>query len=413
MPSSPDLSSSLEDVTRVTGEFSEALARKTRYPSEIIQLPDIDATLSALAKIVATENELRSKRRERRLAKKETIAEYAEETWRAISEHLSLERHSFRTLEEELAKQIEEQKGRIAAAESDLASLEAELTHLRGSIRTHRPWMDRVNTLLTNVGFTTFRFEEADEIDGTYTLVREDGSTANDTLSEGERTFVSFMYYISSLDSISRSESLNPKLAVIDDPVASLDSDILFVISALIKKLMLRIRDHSAPVKQILILTHNIHFLKEVSYLRSGEGSAPRAFYVLNKTESGTDVSERGDTNPVEVEYVRLWRQIGEWRGTSDSGTGLQNAMRRVIEYYFQTIGRVDERSLVAKFSGDDQIVVRSFFSWINEGSHSLFDGLHFAPTSTSSAKYFEVFEQLFEVSGNSGHYAMMSSSWS
>lgn len=413
MPASPDLSRSLSDVERVASELQDAVTRKLRHPSERSSLPDIDSKILELDRIVTAENNLRRRRREQRSARKDTLAQYTSDTWGAIAEHLAPETRSLKEIERELEQQIQEQRDKISAAEDDLATLEEELEECRGSIRTHRPWMDKVNGLLTNIGFSTFRFDESDAVEGAYTLIRNDGSPANDTLSEGERTFESFMYYVSLLDSIGDSPTARGKLAVIDDPIASLDSDILFVVSALIKKLMLNIHEGKTVVSQAIVLTHNIHFLKEVSYLRAGEGTAPRAFYVLNKTQTGTVVSQRGNRNPVEVEYVRLWKQIGEWRGETGSSTGLQNAMRRVIEYYFQTIGRVDERSLVAEFSGDDQIVVKSFFSWVNEGSHSLFDGLYFAPTSTSTEKYFEVFEELFTVSGHKGHFEMMSTTWS
>lgn len=412
MPTSPELTQTLDAIDHTATELRNAVARKGNHPSETVALPDVDSALSKLNDLVKRENSHRRKRREQRATRKATLESFEKQAWHAIAHHLGAHKIALDARKDELSAAITKQRERIAEAETSLASLEGELVDRRNSIRTHRPWMDKVNELLANVGFTTFHFEEASTFEGGYTLVRDDGSPANDTLSEGERTFVSFMYFISSLDSVGADSIGEPRVAVFDDPIASLDSDVLFLVSALIKKLLLQIHKHETCVVQAFVLTHNIHFLKEVSYLRSGEGTAPRAFYVLSKTEAGTHVSERKSNNPVEVEYVRLWRQIGEWRGTSGSDTGLQNAMRRVIEYYFQTIGRVNESALVSKFSGDDQIIVKSFFSWINEGSHSLFDGLHFAPTSATSDKYFEVFERLFSVSGNEGHFEMMSSSW-
>ncbi|WP_193104834.1 AAA family ATPase [Brachybacterium sp. FME24] len=413
LPETVQSLAAFEAVERSATAIREKISEKLHAPAAAVDLPNIDTAISALNEIVRTENNARNELRTKRESHKETRRKYANEAWELISHALAGQAQAFSALETELEQQISEQQGRINEALDSVVALKQELSDATSSIRTHRPWMDTVNELLENVGFRTFRFDESDVVEGAYTIVRADGSAANNTLSEGERTFVSFMYYVSSLSSVREGGEGRKQIAIIDDPIASLDSDVMFVVSALIKRLMLDIHKSRVNVGQLLLLTHNIHFLKEVSYARRGEESAERAFYVLNKTSTGTKVSARGHSNPVEVEYVRLWRQIGNWRDSHDSNTGLQNAMRRVIEFYFQTIGRVDERSLLAGFSGDEAIVAKSFFSWINEGSHSLFDGLHFAPTSATPDQYFKVFEEVFDKSGHRGHFAMMSADWS
>ena len=56
------------------------------------------------------------------------------------------------------------------------------------------------------------------------------------------------------------------RVAVFDDPVSSLDNNILLIVGALIKELYHEIQAGKNNIKQIFILTHNIAFYKEVTF---------------------------------------------------------------------------------------------------------------------------------------------------
>jgi wobble nucleotide-excising tRNase len=62
----------------------------------------------------------------------------------------------------------------------------------------------------------------------------------------------------------------------------------------------------------------------------------------------------------------------------------LQNTLRRILETYFKVLGGVDDSAIVAKFQGDDQIICRSLFAWVNAGSHSIFDDLNYSPSEST-----------------------------
>ncbi|MFD2879946.1 AAA family ATPase [Paenibacillus rhizoplanae] len=65
---------------------------------------------------------------------------------------------------------------------------------------------------------------------GTTKIVREDGKDAKDTLSEGEKTFITFLYFYQLLKgSNDISEIMTDKVVVIDDPISILDSSVLFL----------------------------------------------------------------------------------------------------------------------------------------------------------------------------------------
>lgn len=79
------------------------------------------------------------------------------------------------------------------------------------------------------------------------------------------------------------------RVVVIDDPISSLDSTILFVVSSLIKEEIKDIKQGVGNVKQIIILTHNIYSHKEVSFIDGRTKSNNDTYYWIvrkNNNES-------------------------------------------------------------------------------------------------------------------------------
>nr|WP_309144711.1 AAA family ATPase [Bacillus sp. EB600] len=84
-------------------------------------------------------------------------------------------------------------------------------------------------------------------------------------MSEGEKTFITFLYFYHLIKGSNSTKQITvDKVIVIDDPISSLDSDILFIVSCLIRKLIDEIReDKHTNNKQLIILTHNVFFQKQ------------------------------------------------------------------------------------------------------------------------------------------------------
>ncbi len=90
---------------------------------------------------------------------------------------------------------------------------------------------------LLSFGFSSFSLAESEK-EGFYKIVRPNGEDAKETLSEGEKTFITFLYFYHLLKGSNTESGITEnRIVVFDDPVSSLDSDILFIVSSLIKKL--------------------------------------------------------------------------------------------------------------------------------------------------------------------------------
>ncbi|QSX04685.1 AAA family ATPase [Sedimentibacter sp. zth1] len=113
-------------------------------------------------------------------------------------------------------KQLDEKSKEIS---SEIKSKESEITSV-----THT--VNEINNILLLNGFTSFKLRESSEI-GYYQIVREDGSNAKETLSEGEYRFITFLYYYQLIKgSTESSGQTREKVVVIDDPICSLDSNV-------------------------------------------------------------------------------------------------------------------------------------------------------------------------------------------
>lgn len=153
----------------------------------------------------------------------------------------------------------------INATDVDIDKIEAELTSVK-------PTVIAINKILKNFGFLNFSLDPAC-IDNSYRIIRADGKDAKQTLSEGEKTFVTFLYFYHLLrGSITTSGITTDRIVIIDDPVSSLDSDVLFIVSSLIKELFAEVRKGDSHLKQVVVLTHNVHFHKEVTYDQRRKG---------------------------------------------------------------------------------------------------------------------------------------------
>jgi wobble nucleotide-excising tRNase len=302
-------------------------------------------------------------------------------------------------------------EGQIVSATADIRAKELRLRELQARVTSSKPIIDRINRLLDSVGFHSFSLAESTAVQDGYSLVRSNGDVATETLSEGERTFITFLYFAQSLQGSPQDEAEpNDLLAVIDDPISSLDSDVLYAVSTLVRRIVEDVAAGTGRVRQLLLMTHNAHFHKDVTYRPHGGPKLGSWKYgVVRKRSGQSSEVELRDDNPIQTAYGALWDEVKRSaERPSESAVGLQNTLRRILETYFKVLGGVDDPAIIAKFEGDEQVICRSLFTWVNAGSHSIFDDLDYSPTPSTVEANLRVFRCIFEEHGQIGHYRMM-----
>lgn len=196
---------------------------------------------------------------------------------------------------------------------------------------------------------------------------------------------------------------------MIDDPISSLDSDVLFIVSALVRDLINRALSKADHVAQVIVLTHNVYFHKEVTQVRHKDEGSGRCYHVIRKSLTEASVVESHPENPVSTEYERLWSEVRRAsQGEQMSIIGLENVLRRILENYFRIAGGIWEEDLVQYLEPAERPILRSLFNWVNEGSHGVFENLHYSPGTTTQQMYLDVFRHVFDKSEHAAHYRMM-----
>jgi wobble nucleotide-excising tRNase len=202
---------------------------------------------------------------------------------------------------------------------------------------------------------------------------------------------------------------LNDLVAVVDDPISSLDSDVLYAVSTLVRRIVANIADGEGRVRQLVLLTHNAHFHKEVTYKAQGEKDGGRQYGIVRKRIGQPSEIVLSKDNPIQTAYAALWEEVKRSsREPSASAASLQNILRRILETYFKVLGGVDNAVIIEKFRGADQTICRALFSWVNAGSHSIFDDIDYSPTAATVEANLRVFRRIFKEQNQEGHYLMM-----
>lgn len=289
----------------------------------------------------------------------------------------------------------------------NLNTAQQTLRDLEKGITSVQPTVTEINALLASFGFRGFRLATAGDQGNFYEIVRLDGSNAAQSLSEGEKTFVTFLYFYHLIrGSVSESGMTSDRVIVFDDPISSLDSDILFIVSSLIKRVFELSHAQNSLIRQVFVLTHNIYFHKEVSFDpdRKRELRAHETFWIVKKID---DVStlQSFDHNPIKTSYELLWSEV---RNENRSNLTIQNTLRRILENYFKILGNMDKDKIIEKFGGREKVICASLFSWVNDGSHSSHDDLYISSDAATVDANLAVFRRIFEETGHTQHYQMM-----
>lgn len=327
--------------------------------------------------------------------------------WRYLVEERKTDLVTHASTNDSIERAIRGLEGAIGKKREERGRKRARLEELEATTTSVKPTVDGINRILSMYSFHGFKLAVAGERNEMYRLVREDGSDAAKSLSEGERSFVTFLYFYHWLaGSTSSSGTTGDKVIVFDDPVSSLDADVLFIVSALIRKMIGDLCDGTGPIRQVFVLTHNIYFHKEVTFDRKrGAGCrAHETFWIVRKRGNVSSV-ECYDHNPVRTSYELLWEEV---RNPERRTLTVQNTLRRIVENYLVVLGGLDQDDIMAKFEGQEAMICASLFSWINDGSHGANDDLYLTADQSAVEGFLHVFEQVFIRTGHGAHYRMM-----
>ena len=328
----------------------------------------------------------------------------------------------------------------ITSCNTTLEGIKAKLKVLRTKTVETDTAKDSINKMLHDSGMRGFRLEPKKGVDHVYEVKRPNGEIA-DNLSEGEKNFIAFLYFYHLVHgSTSEDGDTREKIVVIDDPVSSMDSGSLFIVSTLVRQMIEICRNNADNrnrivegnfIKQIFILTHNAYFHREITYSYVSKYEYV-SFYLIRKFGTKSSIklcndvnpnipTERININPVKNSYAALWDEYKEVK----SAVPLMNVIRRILEHYFLQLcgyegATLRERILIqgkadGRFKNEDGTdnderyqMASAMLSYINASSIGMNEGMDFVEECLDAKECRNVFEMIFDAMEQKQHFDMM-----
>ena len=275
----------------------QRIAAKIKEPTSIASLEDTDSLLIEIGTLIDGFNKKIKENNEivRDLKTKKVLCK--KQVWEYLAELLKADVAAYNKALSDLDTEIKALKDKMEQLKKDATAKKKEANELNKQIVNTEATIDSINVLLDNSGFEGFHLRAKDGVANTYEVIRPDGTVA-EKLSEGERNFIAFLYYYHLVKGSLNSEAVKDKIVVIDDPVSSMDSGALFIVSALVREMIevcynnTDYRSHKVDgdyIKQIFILTHNVYFHKEITHHQAKRYHSV-SFYMIRKIENISSV---------------------------------------------------------------------------------------------------------------------------
>lgn len=309
----------------------------------------------------------------------------------------------------EIETAIDELKKVIDNKTSIIEDLKKENSIKSSEIVNIEETIGKINNTLKSLGVTGFEIVRHSPEKETYRLHREGGGSSQNvfkTLSEGEKTLISFLYFIEQCNGSSSKESIaKDKMIVIDDPISSLSHNFIYEISAMIYYELIS-KDIAS---KFVILTHNLFFFQELVITAGSDKNVIKGWKLYRITKNQYSQCQDIGKEDVLNEYQSLWQTLKDAKSGVVNPIILPNTMRNILEYYFSFACKKEKlrevlRDLAQKYSDHRY---NSFYRFINRNSHS--DGRNITTfAAVDTASYLEMFERIFIDTQDHDHFLAM-----
>lgn len=366
---------------------------------------------------------------------KQSQQELTNEIWKYISHQVKDKINSFKVAETKATKQLEKLIADMNAAKDAKIQSKDKIQDWQSQTVNTQKAIDNINDLLLKNNFTGFKIEKKEtenKIDKYY-ILRENETSENHvfkTLSEGEKNFIAFLYfYHLCLWTNDTKNSTKKKIIIIDDPVSSMDSQVLFFVSTLIRRLItkkgkgkdqhknnLNHQLKNDNIEQVFILTHNIFFYKEIALLSGKRICESTSYFNVKKNNNISNIERIAESKNIAFnDYQLLWQEIKK-DDSEKISISLMNNMRRIIESYGNFMGLIDGVDLWSlreniPEESSENLIISALISEMQDGSHrvSTNDEIYFSRISNESKELaLKTFRLLFENLGGKTHYDKM-----
>ena len=295
-------------------------------------------------------------------------------------------------------KRITDILSKSKLVENRIMGISNEISSLRGKTVSVDSAVQAINSRLSALGLEGFTIVSHSA--HLYRVARAGEETnAFHSLSEGEKTLISFLYFIEMCKGTFEPDQINKnKVVIIDDPISSLSHIYLFNICQYIKREFV----NSSDYKQVIVLTHSLYFFYELTQTNPEKRKELQSLFRIAKKPTGTTVLKM-KYEEIQNDYQTYWSII---KDNSSPPALIANCMRNIIEYFFNFVEKRDFNNVFQKAElSDDKF--QCFSRYMNRESHSLGQNI-FDIKEFDYEAFKEGLELIFLHCGYPHHYTAM-----
>lgn len=329
---------------------------------------------------------------------------FAQETQKA-KQKLELHYSSFELANFEYFKVIRERdilNTQISQGEKTRDQLQVEISTLERELSNEvlgaQVFNDRLHKFLGRSDIS-LRFDK--QLKG-YKIIRTNSDEFARNLSEGEKTAIAFVYFVTKLEE--GGNKLVDSILVIDDPVSSFDANYLFHAVAFLKKTC-------GTPEQLFVLTHNFTFYRLLRDWLKGKNKkntiSARFFYIdigCEYPRTARLIDADSTLIDYESEYHFLFKRLNCFVNHStlsvDEAFLCANLARRLLESFlaFKFPKKRNDFAQLIEECISDQVKGEAIYRFINKYSHALSVPMDDTSTENILGESTNVLKEIFDV---------------
>jgi len=374
------------------------IGNKIKSPSAAVSLTDTRATVDVLNGLVNDLNTLIESHNEKLTNKKKTREDIKARFWALMrwdyDQTISAYSQSATGIKDE-ASQISQAASKI---NNSIEASNLKISNLRKQTVNIEESIENINRGLVEIGIDGFSVISHGE--DFYRVSRaSDQGNAFHSLSEGEKTVISFLYFIELCKGQKTANAVpQTKVVVIDDPISSLSHLYVFNIGQLIKRYFINDKSYA----QVFVLTHSLYFFYELTHTNKEKRAETQHLFRVIKNANGSSVISMS-YEEIQNDYQSYWSII---KDQASPPALIANCMRNIVEYFFNFVQKKDFNNVFQKpaLSGDKFV---TFYRYMNRESHSLGQNI-FDIKEFDHQVFKDGLRLIFEESGYGEHYQAM-----
>lgn len=385
----------------------ELIKKKISDPSQKVELHNSQEYIDKLNKIFGEKNLQINTFNQELENKKEAKSKIEKEFWEYLSGQCFEKISDFKKIQTEKQNEIENSDKAILALRKKIQKGSEDIEELEKKTSTTKEAVSNINGYLEGLGICNFRIVQFEESNNFFYQISREGAEGGvfSTLSEGEKTLISFLYFLEICKGKrEQDEEHGKKIIVIDDPISSLSHNYVFDMAQLIRDLFLKKECKISHIEQIFILTHHLYFFHELRGHNEEYENNMRCFRIL-KPDGQISQIEKIKSDEILNEYQSYWQILKDYKNSQNPNYSVvvPNVMRNILEYFLGFIKK--SKIEVIKEGGSE--LDRAFYRYINRESHSFMSNI-VDGKDVDFKFFFSRFKQIFDDSGYSEHYEAM-----